>query len=563
MKNEPIELSRRKILLGVGTVGAAGAGAGLGTSALFSDTERFSNNTITAGKLDLHVGWETVYDGPGDVQVDDGTLDGEPALLVDLGDLKPGDTGRWTFCFDVVDNPAYLWLGGALTADAEVDQTEPEAAADLTDGSIGTRVGELGDAIEATLAYDNGPTITDGSLKSVVEELQFGVPLDGDGDTEGRSCYPTGGGHCVELEWTLPLDVGNEVQSDSVGFGIQFFAQQCRNNDGTTNPTLDAVVPAGGSIQTAVDGASAGDVIGIAPGTFTEQVVVDEAITLVGAGQGATVVQSPSSLASRFSRSGDSNYPVVSLETDGAQLWNLTVDGDRRGSGHEAFIGVGAYNAAAHVSGVEVTNVTEDPFSGVQHGLGIFAYTDDGVDRSAVVDGCHVHDYQKVGVIGEGAGLDLCVFDSTVTGVGPTDEIGQNGIQVSDVAQAAIVGNTVTDNYYTPSSESAGIIVFGSDEVLVDRNVLEDNNNGLGALGAGPTTARRNNVVGNDTGALGLSSPSVDVTGNWWGAADGPSASTLYSGGDTDPVTGETADGSGDAVYDVHWDPYATSPFDL
>ncbi|WP_206662536.1 SipW-dependent-type signal peptide-containing protein [Halorubrum sp. BOL3-1] len=59
-----MDLSRRKILAGMGAVGAAGAGAGLGTSALFNDTERFENNQLTAGQLDLKMDWEEHYSFP-------------------------------------------------------------------------------------------------------------------------------------------------------------------------------------------------------------------------------------------------------------------------------------------------------------------------------------------------------------------------------------------------------------------------------------------------------------------------------------------------------------------
>ena len=49
------ELSRRKMLAGLGTIGVAGAGAGLGTSALYKDTEQITDNSITAGTLDMAV----------------------------------------------------------------------------------------------------------------------------------------------------------------------------------------------------------------------------------------------------------------------------------------------------------------------------------------------------------------------------------------------------------------------------------------------------------------------------------------------------------------------------
>jgi predicted ribosomally synthesized peptide with SipW-like signal peptide len=62
--NNSMELSRRKILASVGAVGAAGAGVGLGTSALFSDTEEFANNQLTAGQLNLVMDWEEHYSFP-------------------------------------------------------------------------------------------------------------------------------------------------------------------------------------------------------------------------------------------------------------------------------------------------------------------------------------------------------------------------------------------------------------------------------------------------------------------------------------------------------------------
>ncbi|WP_135661991.1 vWA domain-containing protein [Halorhabdus rudnickae] len=62
--SERYELSRRKVLAGLGTIGLAGAGAGFGTTAYFSDEETYENNTLTAGSLDLTVDWEEhYYDG--------------------------------------------------------------------------------------------------------------------------------------------------------------------------------------------------------------------------------------------------------------------------------------------------------------------------------------------------------------------------------------------------------------------------------------------------------------------------------------------------------------------
>lgn len=87
MSDRKIDITRRKVLGAVGAVGAAGAGAGFGTSALFSDTESFGNNSLTAGELDLKVDWEEHYSYP---QLYEGFDD--PTMDLDIVRSKPDDT---------------------------------------------------------------------------------------------------------------------------------------------------------------------------------------------------------------------------------------------------------------------------------------------------------------------------------------------------------------------------------------------------------------------------------------------------------------------------------------
>jgi hypothetical protein len=87
--------------------------------------------------------------------------------------------------------------------------------------------------------------VVQGSLAEVMTTLgeQAGVPLDGDLSTpfdelegeataDGRECFDPSTTFCVGFEWWLPIDVGNEVQSDSVSFDVGFYTEQCRHNDG-------------------------------------------------------------------------------------------------------------------------------------------------------------------------------------------------------------------------------------------------------------------------------------------------------------------------------------------
>ena len=209
MTNEPNlhELSRRKVLAGLGAVGIASAGAGLGTTAFFSDSETFGDNTLTAGELDLLVDWQQTYDfGEGQTFISahpDHDGDGEQSIaadndagqlrysdfpdeededsnganlpvldcanippleeadfgtdpvtgqemetLVQLSDVKPGDSGEITFSLHLCDNPGYVWMQADNVSESGGVHTEPEMLVDAEN------LPDLADAVEATLWYD-------------------------------------------------------------------------------------------------------------------------------------------------------------------------------------------------------------------------------------------------------------------------------------------------------------------------------------------------------------------------------------------------------------------------
>jgi predicted ribosomally synthesized peptide with SipW-like signal peptide len=248
-----IDLTRRKLLVGAGAVGLASAGAGLGTSALFGDTESFTGNTVTAGTLDLVVRYESTYNGaPAENLAPNpsGSVDGPAGLFYTLEDVKPGDSGWFQFCFELTTNPAYLWTCTEQTADDENGQNEPELE---TEGADTDGLGELDDAILVDVYYANedGTAIPGGELASGVTlagalaAFATGKALNADAvdavpgeqtpyDPSSEAGVVTG--PCVRFDWVLPLETGNEVQSDGLAFAIDFHAVQARNTDGTTNP---------------------------------------------------------------------------------------------------------------------------------------------------------------------------------------------------------------------------------------------------------------------------------------------------------------------------------------
>lgn len=91
--------------------------------------------------------------------------------------------------------------------------------------------------------------IFQGSLGALLDRLSQGVglPLDGDPTTPfdevtgdptdpNRECFVGSSTYCLGIEWWLPVDHGNEVQSDSAAFDLGFYTEQCRHNNGAGLP---------------------------------------------------------------------------------------------------------------------------------------------------------------------------------------------------------------------------------------------------------------------------------------------------------------------------------------
>ena len=282
--NTNVRLSRRKLLGGIGAVGVASAGAGLGTTAYFSDDASFENNEIDAGRLELTVSYAFAADqdirddfnpyagengGGGAFGSISSTPDTPGSASYQLDDVKPGDSGRLGFSFFLDDNPGYVWACGRLTENAQNGVTDPERTALLDAGLTNTEIdasetdpwgGQLADAIEAELVYQQGlfngtgnsqsAPIVSGSLRDVLAALTNGIPLDENRNPEAgldRSCFPAGSTTTtLALLWSIPAgEVGNEIQTDSIGFDLTFHVEQCRHNDGETTPCVEASVGEG------------------------------------------------------------------------------------------------------------------------------------------------------------------------------------------------------------------------------------------------------------------------------------------------------------------------------
>ncbi|MFC4988013.1 SipW-dependent-type signal peptide-containing protein [Saliphagus infecundisoli] len=210
MSEKDFEISRRKALAGVGVVGVASAGAGLGTTAYFSDEETFDGNTITAGEFGMEVK-QTVKNvnqgglGPSQTDFEEGNNDDGVWVTdpITIADAKPGDI--YKFCWEVTinHNPGYVAV--------------------YADGLSGSD-NDLANNLDATVTVDGDDVGNVGTFSDVLSHLDGGQSY-WDQIDKGQTVT-----FCLKLE--ISTKVGNEIQGQETGWDLIFYAEQARHNDG-------------------------------------------------------------------------------------------------------------------------------------------------------------------------------------------------------------------------------------------------------------------------------------------------------------------------------------------
>lgn len=251
------------------TVGVAAVGL---TGAFFSDSEISSDNTFTAGSLDLKVDNSSYYNGvfqeANSWSLDDLTNQ----LFFNFTDIKPGDIGEDTISLHVDDNPAWACYEFAITVNDDAGCTDPELVDDPTcdaqfedafDGELASQVHFLlwaddGDNVleddEVPFASGSAEQVFDGTAGALVDADTnvFGTvgnpmagatteyigagwcfgdlaqaPLAQDGlgaDSTRTPANSTGGLTC---DGSL---LNNATQSDTLLADVRFYVEQYRNN---------------------------------------------------------------------------------------------------------------------------------------------------------------------------------------------------------------------------------------------------------------------------------------------------------------------------------------------
>ncbi len=276
--SKKIKLTRRSALAGLGTIGLAAAGAGLGTSAFLNDQETIKQNTFQAGTLNLQLDWCWYYDGAkmeyGHQDAADNIVKKGP--MFKLEDVKPGDHGCGVISVHVTDNPAYVWLRANNFRNEEngyaINEPRNSGDGDVNSPGDANGMGELANNINlvaaplccvtpgtktseelakkhSTETVDLANYSTTANKSDMVESDTAVAPyyayslgtLDqamtgvlGNGvnlgpHTKDSTCFY---GFC----WCIPTEASNEIETDTVSFDLEFFAEQTRHNPNPQNP---------------------------------------------------------------------------------------------------------------------------------------------------------------------------------------------------------------------------------------------------------------------------------------------------------------------------------------
>ncbi|MDZ7802064.1 MAG: right-handed parallel beta-helix repeat-containing protein [Trueperaceae bacterium] len=302
---------------------------------------------------------------------------------------------------------------------------------------------------------------------------------------------------------------------------------------GATSLARDAAAPAvdvpeGASLQAAIDRAEPGEVIRVGAGTFTETVVIEKPLTLLGAGYGRTVLSADRGVF-RWSGLPRERYVVGALNVRDTRDVNI--------------VGFTLRDALEGVWISASRNVRiRDCMSCEHDSSGYYLWA----SQDCIVERCE-GSTSAVGIY-QGNSVDITiqrnVFRHNHGGRVPhldNDRYPGIGILMGNVSLGCmVIGNALIDNVDWGVGVSLGVR-----DVRLLANEIRRNDVGVFA-GERNVRMHGNAVTDNATFGVDGAGTEVDARHNWWGAEDGP---------------GGVGPGGGDAVTDgVRYRPWRATP---
>jgi hypothetical protein len=274
------------------------------------------------------------------------------------------------------------------------------------------------------------------------------------------------------------------------------------SNQTTVGNDTSCASPGFNTITDAINAAgSSDDTIKVCTGTYDEQLIIQNSVTLQA--KGTVTVVAPTTPASPTSCDqdggagtpnedqvdicGPSTLPNISVTVTG-----ITFQGNWGSPCYDEIYGVAVLGGAKlTMSNSTVEDVGGSALTdGCQGGVGIQVGLSTGATTSdpgtATLTNDLVETYQKNGITVDGKGASATISKTTVNGVGPTNAIAQNGIQISDGAKAAITNSTVSGNECNVpnacglnASQAAGILLYDAGTSSVSNTNISGNDLGI------------------------------------------------------------------------------------
>lgn len=316
------------------------------------------------------------------------------------------------------------------------------------------------------------------------------------------------------------------------------------------------------TIQSAVNAAAPGDTIQVCPGTYTETVTVNKALTLLGAQNGVdarTRTAAPGTESVVNGAGGGFNLTVSNVVINGFTIEGASAPGIKADDGGQILYNIirnntlGLYfNDDNGFQGTIRFNLFDsNNRAGTNSGKGI--YSDAGAESVLV-------DSNKF----TGHNIAAMSFDGGQIGANITNNLLVND---SSILLALVTGPRITGNTITGSKSDAIRFINGVDGARITCNTITNSVGSALRIGdllsvGGVSTNlqyKDNNIQGNlfglkvNPGTYDTAGGRLDARNNWWGSATGPN-----------DIQGGNPGGTGDIIDDpdeiVDYVPFRTAP---
>lgn len=255
--------------------------------------------------------------------------------------------------------------------------------------------------------------------------------------------------------------IGGSIPSS---YGAYWFVDGTTGSDGNDGKSTESAFA---TIGEAVDQASAGDVISIAPGAYDETVTISKAnLTLVGMGNLGSVFIEPSTAGAEGMQvtADDVTLINIGVACDDTGSYALNLNSAARFRAYNCKIeGADTANSLVLIDGTATDQTADALFSNCEFAYAAKCFTFDNSDygypTQIFVDGCRFRDIttNMFGVAADGLVKALyvtnCVFGRTEDNTSPTDFI-----LLSDN------GNTgfFAGNFFATATNATGVLTIGT-----------------------------------------------------------------------------------------------------